>query len=87
MPMSLGIRVFCNQRNVSASMWATRNTTKDMFARELSAIVREVPQYYARLGKKGTTLSVALAEYMEGRKCVHRLFDGKNSKVYTHAGG
>ena len=79
----LGYPCFLQPANVSASMWATRNTTKDMLLENYRAIVREVPQYYARLGKQGTTLSVALAEYMEGRNVSIDCLMDKNSKVYT----
>jgi biotin carboxylase len=62
-----GFPVFLQPANVSASMWATRNTDADMLRRNYRAILSEVPRYYEKLGKKGTKLVVVVAEYLEGR--------------------
>jgi len=62
----LGYPVFLQPANVSASMWATRNGSPDMLVENYRRILAEVPPYYERLGKKGTTLTVVLAEYLKG---------------------
>src|SRR5258706_10303859 len=62
----LGYPVFLQPSNVSASMWATRNHTPDMLLKNYRLMLEEVPPYYEKLGKKGTMLSVVLAEYMKG---------------------
>ena len=64
-------------------MWATRNNTSEMLLDNYRAIVREVPKYYERLGKKGTALSVSLAEYMEGKNVSIDCLMDKTGKVYT----
>lgn len=63
---SLGYPVFLQPANVSASMWATRNGTPEILLENYRRILRDVPPYYERLGKKGTPLGVVVAEYLEG---------------------
>jgi len=79
----LGFPCFLQPANVSASMWATRNNTSEILLDNYRAIVREVPKYYERLGKKGTALSVALAEYMHGKNVSIDCLMDKDGKVYT----
>src|SRR5207302_2530854 len=79
----LGFPCFLQPANVSASMWATRNTTPEILLENYRAIVSEVPAYYERLGKKGTALSVSLAEYMEGKNISIDCLMDKTGKVYT----
>src|SRR5436190_6291110 len=64
-------------------MWAPRNTTPEMLLGNYRAIVNEVPAYYERLGKKGTPLSVSLAEYMHGKNISVDCLMDKTGKVYT----
>src|SRR3954451_18921418 len=61
----LGYPVFLQPSNVSASMWSSRNDTPAELLASYRAMVREVPAYYERLGQRGKTLTVVLAEYME----------------------
>lgn len=63
----IGYPVFLQPSNVSASMWATRNDDSESLLARYRTMCREVPAYYERLGKKGKTLAVVLAEYLEGR--------------------
>jgi biotin carboxylase len=58
--------VFLQPANVSASMWATRNEDEAGLLHNYRTILREVPAYYERLGKRGQSLSIAVAEYLEG---------------------
>lgn len=74
---------FLQPANVSASMWATRNTDREMLLNNYRAIVTEVPGYYERLGKKGTPLSVVLAEYLEGKNISIDCLMDKTGRVYT----
>jgi biotin carboxylase len=62
----LGYPVFLQPSNVSASMWSTRNNTPEMLLDNYRRMVTEVPKYYESLGQTNKTLSVVLAEYMEG---------------------
>jgi D-alanine-D-alanine ligase-like ATP-grasp enzyme len=62
----LGYPVFLQPANVAASMWCTYNTDPYMLTANYRAIVKEVPRYYEKLGKKGTKLTVVLAEYLTG---------------------
>jgi biotin carboxylase len=67
-------------------MWATRNTDEEMLLRNYRVIVSEVPKYYERLGKKGTKLTVVLAEYMEGKNIsIDCLMDRKGNVFLTPA--
>lgn len=82
----LGYPCFLQPANVSASMWATRNTDEEMLLRNYRVIVSEVPKYYERLGKKGTKLTVVLAEYMEGKNIsIDCLMDRKGNVFLTPA--
>ncbi len=58
--------VFLQPANVSASMWSTRNADQETLLRNYRAMITEVPAYYERLGKKGTKLTVVIAEYLTG---------------------
>lgn len=80
---ALGFPCFLQPSNVSASMWATRNTSQEMLLQNYRAIVSEVPKYYQRLGKKTAELSVVLAEYMEGRNVSIDCLMDKTGRVYT----
>jgi len=62
----LGYPVILQPANVAASMWCTYNTDPYMLAANYRAILNEVPQYYEKLGKKGTKLTMVLAEYLTG---------------------
>jgi hypothetical protein len=79
----LGFPCFLQPANVSASMWATRNTTSAMLLENYRAIIAEVPSYYERLGKKGTALSISLAEYLEGKNVSIDCLMDKAGQVYT----
>jgi biotin carboxylase len=62
----LGYPVFLQPANVSASMWSTRNATRETLLGNYRAMLTEVPQYYARLGQHGKKLIVVISEYLEG---------------------
>jgi biotin carboxylase len=79
----LGYPCFLQPANVSASMWATRNTNAEMLLQNYRAMVAEVPKYYERLGKKGTKLTVILAEYLEGKNISIDCLMDRNGKVFT----
>jgi biotin carboxylase len=79
----LGYPCFLQPANVSASMWATRNTNPETLLNNYRAMVSEVPKYYERLGKKGTNLTVVLAEYMEGRNISIDCLMDHAGRVYT----
>lgn len=64
--LDLGLPVFLQPANVSASMWATRNESLDALRQNYRLIVDEVPRYYLKLGQKEKTLTVVAAEYLEG---------------------
>lgn len=79
----LGHPVFLQPANVSASMWSTANADAEQLARNYRRLVEEVPPYYERLGKKGTALTVVLAEYLQGpNTSIDCLIDGEG-QVYT----
>jgi biotin carboxylase len=79
----LGYPCFLQPSNVSASMWATRNTNPEMLLHNYRTMLDEVPKYYERLGKKGTSLTVVLAEYMEGSNISIDCLMDKAGRVYT----
>jgi len=79
----LGYPCFLQPSNVSASMWATRNTGPEMLRANYRAMLDEVPKYYERLGKTGTSLTVVLAEYMEGSNISIDCLMDKAGRVYT----
>ena len=79
----LGYPVFLQPSNVSASMWSTRNETREMLLHNYRAMQSEVPQYYARLGQHGKKLIVVISEYLEGdNKSIDCLVDS-GGHVYT----
>jgi biotin carboxylase len=75
--------VFLQPSNVSASMWATRNDDAETLLANYRAMRREVPKYYERLGQKSKTLSVVLAEYLEGRNTSVDCLIDREGQVYT----
>ena len=79
----LGFPCFLQPANVSASMWATRNENCETLLNNYRTIVAEVPKYYERLGKNGTALSVALAEYMNGKNSSIDCLMDNTGRVYT----
>ena len=79
----LGFPCFLQPSNVSASMWATRNTTPDGLLDNYRAMVSEVPRYYERLGKRGTALDVVLAEYLDGKNISIDCLMDRAGRVYT----
>jgi biotin carboxylase len=79
----LGYPCFLQPSNVSASMWATRNTGSEMLLNNYRTMLSEVPKYYERLGKKGTHLTVVLAEYMAGSNISIDCLMDKTGRVYT----
>jgi biotin carboxylase len=80
---ALGFPVFLQPANVSASMWATRNKTKEMLLNNYRAICEEVPKYYERLGKSGTPLTVVVAEYLQGANTSVDCLIDKAGQVHT----
>ncbi|HWX19627.1 MAG TPA: ATP-grasp domain-containing protein [Candidatus Binatia bacterium] len=79
----MGYPVFLQPANVSASMWATRNTGPEMLRTNYHAILNEVPRYYEKLGKKGTQLVVVVAEYLEGSNISIDCLADRAGKVYS----
>src|ERR1039457_1193540 len=79
----LGYPCFLQPSNVSASMWATCNTGPEMLLGNYRAMLDEVPKYYERLGKKGTSLTVVRAEYMEGCNISIDCLMDQTGRVYT----
>jgi biotin carboxylase len=75
--------VFLQPANVSASMWATRNADEATLLANYRAILKEVPAYYERLGKKGHALSIAVAEYLEGANISVDCVIDRTGRVYT----
>ncbi len=79
----LGYPVFLQPANVSASMWATRNTAAQPLIENYRRIRSEVPAYYEKLGKRDMQLSVVLAEYLAGvNTSIDCLADG-SGRVHT----
>jgi biotin carboxylase len=79
----LGYPCFLQPANVSASMWATSNANPQMLLDNYRKLVSEVPQYYERLGKKGTQLAVALAEFLEGKNISIDCLMDRHGNVWT----
>jgi biotin carboxylase len=79
----LGYPVFLQPANVAASMWCTYNTGPYMLAANYRAILNEVPRYYEKLGKKGTKLTVILAEYLTGANTSIDCLIDQAGRVYT----
>ena len=78
-----GYPVFLQPSNVSASMWSTCNNSAEMLLANYRAMVEEVPQYYARIGQPGKSLTVVIAEYLEGSNTsIDCLMDGAG-RVHT----
>ena len=75
--------VFLQPSNVSASMWSTRNMNAEMLLQNYRAMLSEVPNYYERLGKKGTKLTVVAAEYLRGANTSIDCLADKTGRVYT----
>ena len=78
----LGYPCFLQPANVSASMWATRNSDPKMLLANYRTIANEVPKYYEWLGKKGQALSVVLAEYLHGRNVSMDCIMDRSGRVY-----
>jgi hypothetical protein len=74
--------VFLQPANVSASMWATRNISPEMLLENYRLMLTEVPPYYEKLGKKGTKLTVVLAEYLKGSNTSIDCIADKTGRVY-----
>ncbi len=79
----LGYPVFLQPSNVSASMWATRNENAETLLANYRTMQSEVPKYYERLGQKSKTLSVVLAEYLEGRNTSIDCLIDRDGQVFT----
>lgn len=79
----VGYPVFLQPANVSASMWATRNPDLESLLGNYRAILKEVPAYYARLGKPGTRLSVVAAEYLNGCNTSIDCVMDRGGRVYS----
>ena len=79
----LGYPVFLQPSNVAASMWATRNTDPDTLLGNYRTMLREVPIYYEKLGKKDTRLTVVLAEYLQGSNTSIDCLVDHAGRVYT----
>jgi biotin carboxylase len=79
----LGYPVFLQPSNVSASMWSTRNNSSADLLENYRRMVNEVPKYYESLGQKNKTLSVVLAEYMEGINTSIDCLIDREGVVYT----
>jgi biotin carboxylase len=79
----VGYPVFLQPSNVSASMWATRNNDWESLLASYRAILKEVPLYYERLGKKGMALQVSAAEYLEGPNTSIDCLIDHSGRVYT----
>jgi biotin carboxylase len=79
----LGYPCFLQPSNVSASMWATRNTNPDMLINNYRTMLSEVPKHYQLLGKKDASLTVVLAEYLEGSNVSIDCLADRTGRVYT----
>ena len=79
----LGYPVFLQPSNVAASMWATRNADSETLLCNYRAMVKEVPLYYEKLGKKDTRLTVVLAEYVNGANTSIDCLVDAGGRVYT----
>lgn len=79
----VGYPVFLQPANVSASMWATRNETPEALRANYRTILREVPAYYGRLGKKEMSLRISAAEYLEGPNTSIDCLVGRDGSVHT----
>jgi len=79
----MGYPVFLQPSNVAASMWSTRNANAETLLCNYRIMLNEVPQYYEKLGKKGTALTVVMAEYMEGSNTSIDCLADHTGRVYT----
>jgi len=79
----LGYPVFLQPSNVAASMWATRNADPNTLLGNYRTMLREVPVYYEKLGKKDTRLTVVLAEYLQGSNTSIDCLIDAQGHVYT----
>jgi hypothetical protein len=79
----LGYPVFLQPSNVAASMWSTCNANAQILLSNYRAMLSEVPQYYEKLGKKDTKLTVVIAEYMEGSNTSIDCLADQAGRVYT----
>ena len=79
----LGYPVFLQPSNVAASMWATRNTHPEALLCNYRTMLSEVPEYYEKLGKKDTRLTVVLAEYLEGTNTSIDCLVDHQGRAYT----
>jgi biotin carboxylase len=79
----MGYPVFLQPSNVSASMWATRNTNAEMLLAHYRAMLDEVPKYYEKLGKKTAKLTVVVAEYLEGSNTSIDCLADQTGRVFT----
>lgn len=62
----LGYPVFLQPSNVSASMWSTHNDNREVLLNNYRAMLNDVPKYYEKLGQRNKSLTVVVAEYLEG---------------------
>lgn len=79
----LGYPVFLQPANLAASMWSTRNAAPEALLRNYRAMVREVPEYYTKLGKRDAKLSVVVAEYLKGANTSIDCLADQAGRVYT----
>ena len=79
----VGYPVFLQPANVSASMWATCNTNQKSLVANYNTILQEVPLYYEKLGKKGTPLSISIAEYLHGPNTSIDCLVDRSGRVFT----
>jgi biotin carboxylase len=79
----LGYPVFLQPANVAASMWATCNSGPDVLLQNYRTMLREVPAYLAKLGKKDTSFTVIIAEYMQGSNTSIDCLADRTGRVYT----
>jgi biotin carboxylase len=79
----LGYPVFLQPANVSASMWSSRNETRETLLASYRAMVSEVPRYYRRLGKPDLALTVVAAEYIDGANTSIDCLIEANGRVHT----
>jgi biotin carboxylase len=78
-----GYPVFLQPSNVAASMWSTRNDSPETLLDNYRKMINEVPRYYEKLGKKGKSLIVVAAEFLEGGNTSIDCLIDKAGQVYT----
>jgi biotin carboxylase len=79
----LGYPVFLQPSNVAASMWATCNADPETLLTNYRLMLKEVPQYYQKLGATDARLSVVLAEYLQGANTSIDCLADQAGQVYT----